>query len=52
MISTNTPPIDIPTTLLVVKKFFAFPEFDFSCAEGPSARLPGGVLPEGGPQKA
>lgn len=55
---SKTPPIDIPTTLLVVKNFFDFPEFDVSFEDGPSACFPGvlpGVLPGGfpvgGPQK-
>lgn len=52
--NNSTPPIDIPTTLLVVKNFFDFPELVVSCADGPSACFPGvfgGVFPVGGPQK-
>ena len=58
IIKTKAPPIDIPTTLFLVRNFFGFPEFDASCEDGPSADfavfgglLPG-LFPVGGPQNA
>ena len=55
IINTKAPPIDIPTTLFLVRNFFGLPEFDVSCEDGPSTvpffegLLPG-VFPVGGPQ--
>lgn len=54
-INSNTPAIDIQTTLLVLKAFFDFSECDSTCEDGPSAGFPGdfpgGALVVGTPPK-